>query len=358
MAIGVSIHMRKNKFCLDVDFQTKSKRIGVLGASGCGKSMTLKTIAGIETPQNGQIQVDETCFLDTEKRINVSPQKRQTGYLFQNYALFPTMSVEKNIRIGIRDKTKEEQKQIFREMVKKFQLQGCEKKYPCELSGGQQQRVALARIMAYHPNLIMLDEPFSALDSFLKENLKHEMKEFLKNYEGTMILVSHSRDEIYELSDWLIIMEHGRIVEMGNTKGIFLRPSKRQTARLTGCKNISAIKKIGEHTCLALDWDIVFEVEMEISDKARYIGFRAHHLKITDEVQNVQNTFTAEIQSISDAPFEETYFLKTISSKEAHEKENQTMCFKIHKESMELRRREKELVYVSISPKDIFVMEE
>ena len=208
MAIEVRIKKKLGNFQLDIDFKTEENRIGILGASGCGKSMTLKCIAGIETPDEGRIIVDGTLLYDSAKKISLKPQKRHIGYLFQNYALFPTMTVEENIAAGLQGRKEEKRRRVV-EMMEKFQLLGLGKQLPGELSGGQQQRVALARIMAYEPEVILLDEPFSALDDFLKDRLAQEMLDLLKDYRGTVVLVSHSRDEIYRFTRELLTMADG-----------------------------------------------------------------------------------------------------------------------------------------------------
>ena len=179
--IEINIQKTLGRFHLDMHVKSNSKRIGILGASGCGKSMTLKCIAGIETPDQGQIVLEERILYDNTQKINIKPQKRKIGYLFQNYALFPTMSVRKNIMAGLRC-SQEEQERIADQMIEKFQLTGLGNRLPGELSGGQQQRVALARIMAYEPDAILLDEPFSALDEFLKDKLQQELMEMLEDY--------------------------------------------------------------------------------------------------------------------------------------------------------------------------------
>ena len=148
MAINVQVRKKLDSFLLDISFESKSKRIGILGASGCGKSMTLKSIAGIETPDEGRIEVEGRTLFDRERKVNLKPQKRNVGYLFQNYALFPTMNVEKNIAAGLKGSRQGSETRV-RQMIEKFRLQGLEKRLPGQLSGGQQQRVALARIMAY-----------------------------------------------------------------------------------------------------------------------------------------------------------------------------------------------------------------
>ena len=183
------------------------------------KSMTLKSIAGIETPDFGMIQIDDKVLFDSANKVDLKPQKRNVGYLFQNYALFPTMTVAKNIAAGLKGSKEEKQKKV-QEMIEKFALTGLADRLPGQLSGGQQQRVALARIMAYEPDVILLDEPFSALDVFLKDRLQQELIEMLKDYEGTVLMVSHSRDEIYRFSEELLIMDQGKPVIYGETKEI------------------------------------------------------------------------------------------------------------------------------------------
>ncbi|MFQ6960008.1 MAG: sulfate/molybdate ABC transporter ATP-binding protein, partial [Clostridium sp.] len=236
MAVEMKFKKKLGTFMLDMHLESNSRRIGILGASGCGKSMTLKSIAGIVTPDEGRIAIDQKEVFDSENKVNWKPQKRNVGYLFQNYALFPTMTVKDNISAGLKG-TKAEKADRVEEMLQKFQLNGLGDRLPGELSGGQQQRVALARIMAYEPDMILLDEPFSALDVFLKDRLQQEMLEILADYEGTVILVSHSRDEIYRFSEELLIMDDGRIVCCGKTKEIFENPQWKEAARLTGCKN-------------------------------------------------------------------------------------------------------------------------
>lgn len=275
MAIEVRIHREFDDFKLDVQFQSESRRIGILGASGCGKSLTLKSIAGIERPETGKIESAGKVFFDSAKKIWMPPQKRNVGYLFQNYALFPTMTVEKNIGIALRCGKKEKEKKV-RDMIERFSLQGLEKKLPGQLSGGQQQRTALARIMIYEPDMILLDEPFSALDSYLKEQTQRECLELLQDYPGTVILVSHSRDEIYRFSEEVLVMDGGKAVIKKTVKELFEHPQKVAAAKLTGCKNIEEIVwKDGKHLYVP-GWDMVIPAGMGNVGDAQAIGIRAH----------------------------------------------------------------------------------
>lgn len=308
MSIKVSIRKSFADFKLNIDWQSESRRIGILGASGCGKSMTLKCIAGIETPDAGEILVDGSVMYDSGKRRNLKPQSRRIGYLFQNYALFPTMTVRQNIAAGLSGNKSAKEKRV-REMLAKFRLEEFAGKYPGELSGGQQQRTALARIMAYEPDVILLDEPYSALDGFLKDRLQQEMQEMLEDYEGTVILVSHSRDEIYRFSEELLIMEEGQIICGGKTKEIFENPGWKEAAKLTGCKNIAEAERISDDELKVPEWGVRLSFSKKVPENINYVGFRAHDF-IPIWGKPCENCITVGISSMAELPFERKYFIK------------------------------------------------
>ncbi|WP_296877599.1 sulfate/molybdate ABC transporter ATP-binding protein [uncultured Methanobrevibacter sp.] len=293
--LKVNIQKKLKEFELDVDFELKNKRLGILGPSGCGKSMTLKSIAGIVDPDNGIVSLTsdgETVYFDSSKKVNLKPQKRNVGYLFQNYALFPNMTVEENVACGL---SKDDDEKIVSEMIKRFHLEGLEKRYPRQLSGGQQQRVALARILAYGPDVILLDEPFSAMDTFLKEQLRIELVNSLSDFDGFSIMVTHDRDEAFQFCDELIVLDEGKIIAKGDTYEIFENPRKVQVARLTGCKNISKIEVIDDYHLKSLDWGITFEVSEKISSNISHIGIRAHNFSAANEDDvNVMDTKNAK----------------------------------------------------------------
>lgn len=300
--IDVNIKKKLKEFDLDVSFKMEKGVFGILGASGCGKSMTLKSIAGIVDPDSGHIvlhdQIDDVLY-DSSKKINQKPQQRRVGYLFQNYALFPNMTVEQNIAVGLKNKNKAK----VDEMVKRFQLENLEKRYPYQLSGGQQQRVALARILAYEPKVILLDEPFSAMDSFLKENLRLELAKVLKSFDGIAIMVTHDRDEAFQLCDRLLLLDKGKVIREGKTKDVFEDPQSVIAARLTGCKNISRIKRIDESHVMAKDFgNITLKVD-HLSDDINYIGIRAHDLVATN-IENGENIIASGKYEVSEMPFE------------------------------------------------------
>ena len=178
MSLHIDIRKRLGSFTLDVKFSAENGITSLLGASGCGKSMTLKCIAGIEKPDEGRIELDGTVLFDSAQKINLPPQKRRVGYLFQNYALFPNMSVRQNILCGLnREKDRGAKERRLRDMLRMMQLEGLEDRKPAQLSGGQQQRAALARILVNDPQILLLDEPFSALDGHLRDSLKVEMRD-------------------------------------------------------------------------------------------------------------------------------------------------------------------------------------
>lgn len=331
MAINVQIKKKLGSFRLDIRFQSDSKRIGILGASGCGKSMTLKSIAGIETPDEGRIEVEGRTLFDRESKVNLKPQKRNVGYLFQNYALFPTMNVEKNIAAGLKGSRQENDRRV-REMIGKFQLEGLEKRLPGQLSGGQQQRVALARIMAYEPDVILLDEPFSALDMYLKDQLQQELIRMLEDYEGTVIMVSHNRDEVYRFSEELLIIDQGHIAASGETKELFQNPVSKEAARLTGCKNFSRARRIDGHTLDAQDWGITLHIKGEIPDYTEWVGYRAHDF-VPVWGERGENMLKADIESSAVLPFEQNYYLRPES---AGQSTAQNICWFVQREKLEV----------------------
>ena len=307
MALCVDIEKRLGNFHLKVCFEAENEILALLGASGCGKSMTLKCIAGIEKPDRGRIVLDGRVLFDSEKKIDLPPQKRKVGYLFQQYALFPNMTVRQNIAAGVRGRKNADE--LIGDYIRSMNLEGCENKRPHQLSGGQQQRVALARILVNEPDVLLLDEPFSALDSHLRFRLEQELRKTLRSFGKTVILVSHNRDEVYRLADKIAVIHKGKIEEMGAKKALFREPATRNGAVLTGCKNISPIKKLSEHRLLALDWDMEIELEREVGDAA-YVGIRMHDVECGGGV----NSFACRVVEEIENPFSFTLMLRKADS--------------------------------------------
>lgn len=310
MSVFVDIKKDFGNFKLDIAFESGSRRIGILGASGCGKSLTLKCIAGIERPQEGRIALNGRVLFDSREKILLKPQARKIGYMFQNYALFPAMTVEQNISAGLAG-NKSEKKKIAAQMVERFQLQGLEKQLPSQLSGGQQQRVALARIFACQPHAILLDEPFSALDVHLRDQMQREMMKLLEGYAGVVIMVSHSRDEVYRMSDELLVLDGGRVAAQGDTKKLFENPGNIVTARLTGCKNMTGVSCRADGMLYADDWKLALPLRGKVDGKVNAIAIRAHEFSIERTPENERLCFPVHDATVTEDLFEYNVSFKT-----------------------------------------------
>ncbi|MDO5142485.1 MAG: ATP-binding cassette domain-containing protein [Eubacteriales bacterium] len=281
MQLEVDIHKDLGKFRLDCAFTaTGGQVVGLLGASGCGKSLTLRCIAGIDRPDRGRIVLDGRVLFDSEKRIDLPPQKRRVGLLFQHYALFPNMTVAQNIAVGIRDRAT--QRERTQRLIDAFYLTGQEHKYPRQLSGGQQQRVALARILASEPALLLLDEPFSALDSYLKWQVELELSDILTAFPGPMLLVTHDRDEVQRLCQQVCVLDRGRSQPVMPVRALFEAPRTLSACLLSGCKNVSRARPTADGRVEALDWGVVLDPGRPVPPDLSHIGVRAHYLRPAD----------------------------------------------------------------------------
>lgn len=312
MSLYVDIKKKYKGFDLEVAFTNNGESLGILGASGSGKSMTLKCIAGLISPDEGIIKVGDRVLFDSAAKIDVKPQLRNVGYLFQNYALFPNMTVRENINLAYRgEKTK--MNDTVDGLLSLYGLSDFANRYPVSLSGGQQQRAALARIFAYNPELLLLDEPFSALDTFLRERMQVELKHIIKNYEGDVVMVTHSRDEVYKICNRLMVLDNGEAATLGETEEVFRTPGNVRTARITGCKNISKIEKTGETSFIASDWGIEFNAAKPIENDCTHVGIRAHDFSIVEEdsIDNVENLIKIEVDEVIRGIFEKSIVFRS-----------------------------------------------
>ena len=208
----------------------KGKLIGLLGPSGSGKTTILRMIAGLETPDSGDIIIDGV-------RVNdLAASKRGIGFVFQNYALFRYMTVYDNIAFGLRVQKADKKKidERVRELIKLIGLEGLEKRYPSQLSGGQRQRVAFARALAPNPQLLLLDEPFAAIDAKVRKELRSWLREMIEKLGVTSIFVTHDQDEAIEVADEIIITNKGRIEQTGTPIEIYHNPKTAFTASFFG----------------------------------------------------------------------------------------------------------------------------
>ena len=299
MELIVNIEKRLRDFTLAADFTLTDTTLALLGASGSGKSMTLKCIAGLERPDRGQIVLNERILFDSEKGINLPPQARNVGYLFQNYALFPNMTVRENIIFAL-DGSREEKERIFRENVARFSLEGLENAYPAGLSGGQQQRVAFARILARGADVLLLDEPLSALDTHLKWQIETALREILTMQDISAILVTHDRDEAFRIAQEIATVDRGQLTPPTDKHELFRNPRTCAATTLTGCKNISAAHSVDEHHVEAIDWGITLRVADAATD-VRHIAVRAHYLVLATE--NDVDALPARIAEVIESTF-------------------------------------------------------
>ena len=306
----VNIQKKLPDFHLNVSFETEREPLGILGASGAGKSMILRCIAGLETPDRGQIILNGQILFDSEKNINLPARDRRVGFLFQNYALFPHLTVSENIAFGLpKGLSNLTIKQRVKAQLIAVELVGLENRYPGELSGGQQQRVALARALASEPDILLLDEPFSALDTYLRDRLEKLLRTTLIDYSSVTLFVTHNLEEAYRICPNLLAINSGEIAAFGSKKQIFDRPPSCRVAQLTGCKNFSRAIALSSHQIKALDWDCTLTTNEPIPESISDVGIRAYPLIFTHD-PNLENTFPCWLAATSETPHRMTLYLK------------------------------------------------
>lgn len=217
--ISKKLQSASGEMTLNLDFRIKENDFVTLyGASGSGKTTTLQILSGLMNPDEGIIKVNNTIWLDNHSKINMPPQKRKIGYVFQDYALFPNMSVRENLTFALE---KGQDKTIVDELLQTMELVSLQHQKPNQLSGGQQQRVALARALVRKPDILLLDEPLSAIDTEMRLRLQDYLLEAHRKYKLTTILVSHDISEIYKLSDKVLVIENGIITKQGTPSEVF-----------------------------------------------------------------------------------------------------------------------------------------
>ena len=230
---GVSYHYNGTKVIHDLDLTVgKDEIVCLLGASGCGKTTTLKAIAGLIEAKQGSIFIDGKLVSDEQSFV--SPEHRNIGMMFQDYALFPHLTVANNIAFGLGNMSKAQKQQRVDEMLKLVHLIGCADRFPHQLSGGQQQRVAIARALAYKPSLLLLDEPFSNIDTQVRFELIADIRRIIKATQVSAVFVTHSKEEAFAFSDTLAIMHRGKIEQQGTPEQLFASPCSKEVAEFLG----------------------------------------------------------------------------------------------------------------------------
>jgi molybdate transport system permease protein len=318
MSLEVAIEKQVGDFRLSVEFKADGAPLGLLGSSGSGKTMTLRAIAGLETPDRGRIVLHGRVLFDSEARINVPARARRVGLLFQNFALFPHLSVAENIAFGLQRLASQERDRRVAAQLSAAHLKGMENRYPATLSGGEQQRVALARALAIEPAALLLDEPFSALDTHLRGALERHLRETLAHYSGSTLFVSHNLEEAYRICDELAVLSRGTMAALGPKEEIFRHPPTLEVARLTGCKNFSRARRAADGSIEALDWGCKLRVTQPFAQAPAHVAIRAHHVRVRPAVEFTaprrENTFPCRLAAITETPFRVTLDLRVIGN--------------------------------------------
>ena len=317
-------------FYLDLNFSTDQHPLGLLGASGSGKTTVLRCIAGLETPDSGKIVLNGRTLFDSDQKINLGPQDRRCGLLFQDYALFPHLTVAENISFGMdRSLSTSEIRLAVQQQLNTVELSGMENRYPRQLSGGQQQRVALARIQASNSEILLLDEPFSALDTYLRHQQEKLLRKSLANYRGITLFITHNLEEAYRVCEKLLILDRGKKIAFDHKAAIFKRSPNFRTAQVTNCKNFSPGVVIDQQQVIAIAWDCILTVanlsnlvldpdkmaNAVIKNFQVTIGIRAHQIRLegnhrSEAKVNQVNCFDSWLASYSETQHRVTCYLK------------------------------------------------
>jgi molybdate transport system permease protein len=314
MSLEVSIEKNVAGFRLAVEFAADGAPLGLLGPSGSGKTMTLRAIAGLETPDRGRIVLHGRVLFDSGQRINVPARARRIGLLFQNYALFPHLNVAENIAFGLQRIPETEKKRRVAEQLAAAHLDGLAERFPATLSGGEQQRVALARALAIEPAALLLDEPFSALDTHLRSALERQLRETLASYGGSTLFVSHNLEEAYRVCEKLVVLANGSVAAEGPKEEIFRYPPTLEVARVTGCKNFSRARRLSDGRMEALDWGCTLRVAQEFAKVPEQVAIRAHHVRVHParkfSLEISENVFPCWLAAMTETPFRVTLDLR------------------------------------------------
>ncbi len=320
MSLEVDIEKSMGGFRLEAAFAAGNETLGFLGASGCGKSLTLRCIAGIEKPDAGRIVVNGTAFFDKapgrRAKVDLTPQQRKTALLFQNYMLFPNMTVRQNVTAGMdRGMQPDRRDRIVGAQLRRFGLVGMEGRYPAQLSGGQQQRVALARMLAANPGILMLDEPFSALDAHLKSSLEQNLIGLFEEFEGTILYVSHDIDEAYRFCDRIAVVDAGHIDEIGPKDQVVHHPTSLAAVKLSGCKNTTSAVYVDDEEVRLPEWGISLHTAETVPRDVKWFGVRAFMLRRASGPG--PNVFRVRADRVSDSRFERTVMLSFLDAEGA-----------------------------------------
>jgi len=307
--LAVNVEKALQHFNLGVAFCASHGALGLLGASGAGKSMTLRMIAGIVAPDRGRIVLNGRVLYDSATGEKVSAAHRKIGVVFQDYALFPRMTVADNVGFGLGSIEKRERQMRVQRQLERMHIAELADRFPPEISGGQRQRVAIARCMAIEPDALLLDEPFAALDPHLRRQTEEQLRETLANYSGAVIFVTHDMEEAFRFCSDLLVLDSGKVIASGPRHQLFEHPQTVAAARLTGCKNIAPARRIADDLIAVETWSCKLRTTREIPNGLSHAGIRSHQIAF-NPAANEENTFPCWLVATSEAPHEMTLYLR------------------------------------------------
>ena len=307
--LDLDIERRLDTFALQVAFCAGRGAVGLLGASGSGKSMTLRMIAGISTPDRGRIVLNGRVLFDSASGQNVPASKRRIGVVFQNYALFPRMTVAENVGFGLSALPKQERQARVWQQLGRMHIAELADRYPEEISGGQRQRVAIARCMATEPDALLFDEPFAALDPHLRRQMEEQLRETLAEYNGAVLFVTHDMEEAFRFCADLLVLNCGRVIASGPKHELFERPRTVIAAQLTGCKNIVAARPVSATRIAVASWSCELQTASVVPNALTHVGIRSHQVVFQAREED-ENSFPCWLVETSEAPHEMTLYLR------------------------------------------------
>lgn len=315
--LEISVEKALEYFNLEVKFCAGRGAVGLLGASGAGKSMTLRMIAGIVAPDRGRIVLNGRVLYDSTTHHNVRAARRKIGVVFQDYALFPRMTVAENVGFGLSALPERERRTRVGRQLERMHIAELADRYPGEISGGQRQRVAIARCMAIEPEALLFDEPFAALDPHLRRQMEEQLRETLVGYNGAVVFVTHDMEEAFRFCSDLLVLDNGRVIASGPKHHLFERPQTVAAARLTGCKNIVPARRTAAYQIAVNLWNCQLHTANPVPDSLTHVGLRSH--QITFHPTEGQNMFPCWLVGTSEAPHEMTLYLRLHAAPQADE---------------------------------------
>lgn len=344
MVLQVEIFKQLGDFRLEAQFETDGSPLALLGGSGSGKSLTLRCIAGILTPDAGRITLGGRTLFDSAAGIDLPPQRRRVGYLFQNYALFPHMSVAENVAVAI---PKGRRRTEVPALLEKLHLTAVAHQRPGQISGGEQQRTALARILGSGAEALLLDEPFSALDSYLKWRVEQELADVLADFAGPVVWVSHDRSEVYRNCPRVCVMDGGRSQGAVDMEDLFRDPVTVSAARLSGCKNY--VDAVPFEDCVDIfDWKLRLFCGRTPPPETNTVGLRSHHIRFA--APGSENSFSCTVERLIQDVFETILLLRPVGA------QPDAPLLRMELKKVLSPPRAGERVTVSIAPGDILLL--